>query len=241
MPHRDAHRAFRQTATCLGVLVLVGGQVRLGMRGQSSAARRHFDDQALALPTSSARFGHSRIVVARGSTSGTVRVDPPQAEPANAAELLEALGDIAGLPLSHRERRLVKQLRSGVPFRPHGRTARTTHEILVRTLERERDRRIALVAPGPLEAKPLTVLGLSRWVESRLSMAGIDTVGQLLERSGVDLLRLPNFGAYKVRHVRLILWARVQRVLKDGTAPFAVEPEGSPVRSRIQKATRRAA
>jgi len=90
---------------------------------------------------------------------------------------------------------------------------------LARVLEHEKWRRSELGRPGPLEAKPVSVLGLHWSAQLRLTVAAIDSVGQLLQTSEQDLLRLKGFGVKRLRHVQYRLWELTGRTLKGSAAP----------------------
>jgi hypothetical protein len=174
-----------------------------------------------------------------------VVVETPGPEPdlERAAQLLDELGDVSELPLRPSEQRLVEKirLREGSDARLSDGVTRETLANLLRLLERERDRRTALADPGPLEAKPLAVLGLHWSVELRLSIAAVDTVGQLLERTEIDLLRLKFFGFKKLQHVRRLLWSRAGRTLRDSVPPSPEEMASPPLGRSQAKPVLRAA
>jgi RNA polymerase alpha subunit len=174
------------------------------------------------------------------STFGAVMmvvIDPdrPSATPvARVAALLTELGDVSSIQFTPTEANVLREIQHGERIAVHiarvlgfsQEHIRVVASRIAHALQQEKERRVRDTANLPFEVRPIVDLRL-RWPTQRLlGDAGIETVGQLLERSEADLLRLRALGAGRLNEIKERLWLEGRRTLRGSEPPKG--PTGSP-------------
>jgi hypothetical protein len=155
---------------------------------------------------------------------------------ARIAELIDELCDVSNLRFRNTDSRIITLIQSGErDYRAVGnatglkpRSLTLALSGVVAHLEIERRRRDLRLQPGPLDEKPLAVLGLHWSVEFLLTLRGaIDTVGQLCRLTEDQVLRIKGMGIGRLQHLKRRLWEEERRTLLDSEPPTQAELEDS--------------
>ncbi len=167
------------------------------------------------------------------SVTGMVMI---AADDTDAAETLEdriaalviEVGDVSpSVQLEHRERGVLDAVRQGQRNRrliAQG-TGLTTDvvadclERILRKLSNERERLTREAAGVPFEHRPIRDLSLAWYIELRLDVHRIETIGQLLKWSEADLRRIRGMGVGRIKQVKVALWKKGKRILRDAELP----------------------
>jgi hypothetical protein len=159
--------------------------------------------------------------------AGTTPERRPEGPVSNVAKLLVETRDVSPLELNPTQQNVVKEIQNGE--RVVTRIARTlgisvegvrvAAGKVLGLLERERDRAAREADGVPFEARPIADLRL-KWPAERLLVdLGIETIGELLQWSEADLLRVRQLGVGRIRHIKERLWREGKRTLLGSEPP----------------------